>query len=142
MAVVKSICDRVAVMENGHVVEEGDVYEVFSNPQQAITKKFVNTSSGMGQINRLIRENSSVLDTDATLVQCTFSKDSVGEALVSDVSRRFGVNVNIILGNVELLRGNPLGGLVVLIDGEEEKRRAVIEYLRAHDVRVEVIARG
>ena len=142
MAVVKSICDRVAVMENGHVVEEGDVYEVFSNPQQAITKKFVNTSSGMGQINRLIRENSSVLNSDATLVQCTFSKDSVGEALVSDVSRRFGVNVNIILGNVELLRGNPLGGLVVLIDGEEEKRRAVIEYLRAHDVRVEVIARG
>jgi len=142
MAVVKSICDRVAVMENGHVVEEGDVYEVFSNPQQPITKKFVNTSSGMGQINRLIRENSSVLNSDATLVQCTFSKDSVGEALVSDVSRRFGVNVNIILGNVELLRGNPLGGLVVLIDGEEEKRRAVIEYLRAHDVRVEVIARG
>ena len=142
MAVVKAICDRVAVMEQGHVVEEGDVYEVFSNPQQAITKKFVNTSSGMGQINRLIRENSSVLDSDATLVQCTFSKDSVGEALVSDVSRRFGVNVNIILGNVELLRGNPLGGLVVLIDGEEEKRRAVIEYLRAHDVRVEVIERG
>ena len=142
MAVVKSICDRVAVMENGHVVEEGDVYEVFSNPQQPITKKFVNTSSGMGQINRLIRENSSVLNSDAMLVQCTFSKDSVGEALVSDVSRRFGVNVNIILGNVELLRGNPLGGLVVLIDGEEEKRRAVIEYLRAHDVRVEVIARG
>ena len=142
MAVVKSICDRVAVMENGHVVEEGDVYEVFSNPQQPITKKFVNTSSGMGQINRLIRENSSVLDPDATLVQCTFSKESVGEALVSDVSRRFGVNVNIILGNVELLRGNPLGGLVVLIDGEEEKRRAVIEYLRAHDVRVEVIERG
>ena len=142
MAVVKSICDRVAVMENGHVVEEGDVYEVFSNPQQPITKKFVNTSSGMGQINRLIRENSSVLDPDATLVQCTFSKESVGEALVSDVSRRFGVNVNIILGNVELLRGNPLGGLVVLIDGEEEKRKAVIEYLRAHDVRVEVIARG
>ena len=117
MAVVKSICDRVAVMENGHVVEEGDVYEVFSNPQQPITKKFVNTSSGMGQINRLIRENSSVLDPNATLVQCTFSKESVGEALVSDVSRRFGVNVN-------------------------EKRRAVIEYLRAHDVRVEVIARG
>ena len=46
MAVVKSICDRVAVMENGHVVEEGDVYEVFSNPQQAITKKFVNTYAG------------------------------------------------------------------------------------------------
>jgi ABC-type metal ion transport system, ATPase component len=142
MAVVKSICDRVAVMQEGHVVEEGDVYEVFSNPQQAITKKFVNTSSGMGQIDRLIQEHSSVVNADGTLIQCTFSKDSVGEALVSDVSRRFGVDMNIILGNVELLRDNPLGGLVVLVGGEEEKRKAAIEYLRGHDVRVEVIARG
>ena len=142
MAVVKSICDRVAVMENGHVVEEGDVYEVFSNPQQPITRKFVNTSSGMGQIELLIRENSSVINSDGTLIQCTFSKDSVGEALVSDVSRRFGVDMNIILGNVELLRGTPLGGLVVLVGGKPEKRQAAIEYLRSNDVRVEVIERG
>ena len=142
MAVVKAICDRVAVMQDGQVVEEGDVYEVFSNPKQPITKKFVNTSSGMSQIERLIRHKSPILDTDDILIQCTFSKDSVGEALMSDVSRRFDVNMNIILGNVELLRGNPLGGLVVLVGGEKEKREAAIEYLRSHDVRVEVIERG
>ncbi|MDR9824151.1 ATP-binding cassette domain-containing protein, partial [Vibrio sp. FNV 38] len=56
MAVVKSICDRVAVMENGRVVEEGNVYDVFSNPQQAITRKFVGTSSGLGKINELIKQ--------------------------------------------------------------------------------------
>ena len=142
MAVVKSICDRVAVMEEGHIVEEGDVYDVFSNPQQAITKKFVNTSSGMGQIDRLIREDSSVLKSGGTLVQCTFSKDSVGEALVSDVSRHFEVNVNIILANVELLQDSPLGGLVVLIEGSDDRTQSAIQYLRDHDVRVEVIARG
>ncbi|MBR0161334.1 MAG: ATP-binding cassette domain-containing protein [Oscillospiraceae bacterium] len=142
MAVVKTICDRVAVMEEGRVVEEGDVYSVFSEPKQAITKKFVQTSSGMGQIETLIRANSSILSRGDTLIQCTFSKDSVGEALVSDVSRRFGVNMNIILGNVELLHGNPLGGLVVLVGGEPEKRAAAIAYLRDHDVRVEVIEHG
>ena len=142
MAVVKSICDRVAVMEEGRVVEEGDVYGVFSEPKKAITKKFVQTSSGMGQIETLIRANSPILNKGDTLIQCTFSKDSVGEALVSDVSRRFGVNMNIILGNVELLHGNPLGGLVVLVGGEPEKRQAAIEYLRDHDVRVEVIEHG
>ncbi len=142
MAVVKSICDRVAVMEEGRIVEEGDVYGVFSEPKQAITKKFVQTSSGMGQIDTLIRADSPILSKGDTLIQCTFSKDSVGEALVSDVSRRFGVNMNIILGNVELLHGNPLGGLVVLVGGEPVKRQAAIEYLRDHDVRVEVIEHG
>ena len=142
MAVVKAICDRVAVMENGRIVEEGQVYDIFSRPQQTITRKFVSTSSGLGQINRLIESQSPVLSAGGTLVKCTFSKDSVGEALVSDVSRRFGINVNIILGTVEMLQGNPLGGLVVLIDGEQEKRQAAIDYLRSHDVRVEVIEHG
>ena len=50
--------------------------------------------------------------------------------------------MNIILGNVELLHGNPLGGLVVLVGGEPEKRAAAIAYLRDHDVRVEVIEHG
>ena len=142
MAVVKSICDRVAVMERGRVVEQGNVYQVFSRPEQAITRKFVNTSSGMGQIERLIEADSSVVHQGGTLIRCTFSKDSVGEALVAEVIRRFGVNVNIILGNVEMLQGYPLGGLVVLVDGEESARQAAIDYLSGHDVRVEVIEHG
>ncbi|MFR6027260.1 MAG: ATP-binding cassette domain-containing protein, partial [Christensenellales bacterium] len=45
MAVIKSICRRVAVMENGRVVEEGDVYDVFAHPRAAITRRFVASAS-------------------------------------------------------------------------------------------------
>ena len=142
MAVVKSICDRVAVMENGKVVEEGDVYDVFSDPQQAITRKFVSTSSGLGRINELLRRNLDMFESGDTIIKCVFADESVGEPLVSDVSRRFKVNMNIDLGNIEILQGKPLGGLVLRVEGEPGNRQAAIEYLRQHNVRVEVIEHG
>ena len=142
MAVVKSICDRVAVMENGRVVEEGNVYDVFSNPQQAITRKFVGTSSGLGKINELIKQDLDMVSSDDTLIKCVFAEQNVDEPLVSDVSRRFDVNMNIYLGSVEILQGKALGGLVLKVEGEPENRQAVIDYLRQHKVRVEVIEHG
>lgn len=140
MAVVKTICDRVAVMEDGRIVEEGNVYEVFSNPRRQITKKFVDTSSGMGKIEHLIADRSPVLAQNGTLIRCVYGKESVGDAVISEVSRRFEVNMNIILGNVEMLQGSPLGGLVVLVSGEPEKRQAAIDYMRNCQVKVEVLA--
>jgi D-methionine transport system ATP-binding protein len=140
MAVVKSICDRVAVMENGKVVEEGNVYEVFANPKQKITKKFVDSSSVMGKIEHLIEDSSPELAKNGTLIKCVYGKDSVGDAIISEVSRKYGINMNIILGNVELLQGSPLGGLVVLVTGPKDKCKAAIEYMRSCNVKVEVLA--
>ncbi len=142
MAVVKAVCDRVAVMEQGRIVEEGSVYEVFSHPRQPITDRFVGSTSGLGRINALMKQNLDFITPDDTVIKCVFSEESVGEALVSDVSRRFGVNMNIFLGSVEILQGKPLGGLVLKVEGPPEKRLAAIEYLRQHNVRVEVIEHG
>ena len=142
MAVVKSICSKVAVMERGRVVEHGGVYEVFSAPQAAITRKFVDSSSGLGRINKLIEEQSEVLSGGGTLIRCTYNKDCVGEALISEVSRLYGVNMNILLGSLELLQGSPLGGLIVLVDGDMDKRRAAIRHLSENNVIVEVIEHG
>ena len=142
MAVVKSICSKVAVMENGRVVEQGGVYDVFSAPQAAITRKFVDSSSGLGRINKLIEEHSDVISGGGTLIRCTYNKDCVGDALISEVSRRFGVNMNILLGSLELLQGSPLGGLIVQVDGDLDKRREAIEYLCNNNVIVEVIEHG
>ena len=142
MAVVKAVCDRVAVMEQGRIVEEGSVYEVFSDPRQPITGRFVGSTSGLGRINSLMKQNLDFIAPDDTVIKCVFSEESVGEALVSDVSRRFGVNMNIFLGSVEILQGKPLGGLVLKVEGPPEKRQAAIDYLRQHNVRVEVIEHG
>ena len=142
MAVVKSICDSVAVMENGRVVEQGPVYEVFAHPEQPITRKFVDSSSGLGRIEGLLAGDGGLLAGDGTLIRCTYGKDSVGEALISEVSRRFGVNMNILLGSIEMLQGAPLGGLVVLVTGDMAQRRAAIRYLCECNVIVEVIEHG
>ena len=139
MAVVKTICDRVAVMEKGRIVEQANVYELFSSPVQPITRKFVGNSSGLGKIDFLIEENSSVVSGEGVLVKCVYDKDCVGEAIISEVSRKFGVDVNIILGSVEMLQGNPLGGLVVQISGDEGARQAAIDFMRSCNVKVEVI---
>lgn len=139
MAVVKTICDRVAVMEKGKVVEQGYVYDVFSSPAQPITRKFVGNSSGLGKIDFLIAEKSSVVSGEGLLVKCVYDKDCVGEAVISEVSRKFGVNVNIILGSVEMLQGNPLGGLVVQISGSKDAQQSAIDFMRGCNVKVEVI---
>ena len=142
MAVVKAICSKVAVMEQGRVVEQGFVYQVFSEPQAAITRKFVDSSSGLGRIDKLIAEHASVLSGSGTLIRLTYNKDCVGEALISEVSRRYQVNMNILLGSLELLQGSPLGGLIVLVEGDMDARRAAIAYLCEHNVIVEVIEHG
>ncbi|MBQ7692635.1 MAG: ATP-binding cassette domain-containing protein [Oscillospiraceae bacterium] len=142
MAVVKAICSKVAVMENGRVVEQGDVYKVFSEPQATITRKFVDSSSGLGRINKLIDEHANVISGGGTLIRLTYNKDCVGDALISEVSRRFGVNMNILLGSLEILQGSPLGGLIVLVEGEMDARREAIRYLCEKNVIVEVIEHG
>ena len=142
MAVVKAICSKVAVMEQGRVVEQGSVYRVFSEPQAAITRKFVDSSSGLGRIDKLIAEHAPVLSGSGTLIRLTYNKDCVGEALISEVSRRYGVNMNILLGSLELLQGSPLGGLIVLVEGDMEARRSAIACLCEHNVIVEVIEHG
>ena len=142
MAVVKSICDSVAVMEGGRVVEQGPVYEVFAHPERPITRKFVDSSSGLGRIEGLLKGDGGLIAGDGTLIRCTYGRDSVGEALISEVSRRFGVNMNILLGSIEMLQGVPLGGLVVLVTGDMAQRRAAIQYLSECNVVVEVIEHG
>jgi len=142
MAVVKSICSKVAVMENGRVGEQGNVYKVFSEPQANITRKFVDSSSGLGRINKLIEQQAAVLSGGGTLIRLTYNKDCVGDALISEVSRLYGVNMNILLGSLELLQGSPLGGLVVLVEGSMDARREAIGYLCEHNVIVEVIEHG
>ena len=144
MAVIKTIADRVAVMENGKIVEEGSVYEVFSNPQAEITKKFINSSSPLGKIERMIAEDSDFtrLNPGEKLVKLIFQKESVGEPVLTVTARRFGVTLNIILANVEYLHGNPFGGTIGVLSGKPEDVEAAIRFLEESHVKVEVLKDG
>ena len=144
MAVIKAICHKVAVMENGSVVEEGDVYQVFSHPKENITKRFVASASSLSRVDKLLKEDSPLVRVGQgeVLLRLTFTRDSVGDAVISSISRKFDVSMNIVLASVEELRGDPLGGMVALVSGSGEGVTAAMEYLRKNQVEVEVLRRG
>ena len=138
MSVIKSIANRVAVMENGKVVEEGDVYDIFANPKEEITKKFINSSSALSNITKLI-ENKTIIPTDSKLVKLTFTRDSVGSATISKISREYNVDVNIMLANVDVINADALGGIIASIEGAKENVQRAIDFLHESNVKVEVI---
>jgi D-methionine transport system ATP-binding protein len=140
MAVIKSICDRVAVMEYGSVVEEGNAYQIFAEPKAPITQKFVSSTSSLGKLDQLLeREDEFMQVKKGSLVRLTFVKESVGEAMISAVSRMYKVDVDIVLANVELLQEGALGKMIVVLKGEEDDVKKAIAYMTENKVRVEVL---
>ena len=144
MQVVKDVCDRVAVMEAGRVVEEGHVYDVFARPQQEVTKGFVNSTGSISRVQELIAEGAAItrIKPGERIIHLKYLAESADESVVSHVSREFGVNLNIITGNVEIIHGTPLGGLVVIASGGEENVNRMMAYLKERNVEAEVLSDG
>jgi D-methionine transport system ATP-binding protein len=144
MQVVKEICTKVAVMEKGRVVEEGSIFKVFSEPKKDITKSFIESTSVLSNINYLIEDNSSVVELkeNEKILKLKYLENSTTEPIISIISREFNVDANIIFGNVEIIQNSPLGGLIVIIKGQEDKVHNVIKYLEENNVEVEVIKDG
>lgn len=144
MAVIKEICHKVAIMEQGRVVESGDVFRVFSAPEQPVTREFIRTASSLSKVYELIEEKSPVVDIGPgeMIVQLTYLEKNISEPLVSEVSRKYGVDVNIIFSSIEIIQAAPLGGLVAIIGGSRENIAGCLEYLQEKKVRVEVIQDG
>lgn len=140
MAVVKDICDRVAIMEQGRVVEEGDTVSVFSHPKEAMTKDFIDTASNLGKIHDLIAEGHSLTEIQPgeQMVLLTYSGSNAGQPLISALAEKFSVSANIIYGNIDYLKGKPLGKLVVTLSGEKEAMDQAIDYIRSLGVEMEV----
>ncbi len=140
MAVIKTICSRVAVMEDGRVVEEGNVYDIFSSPEAPITKKFVSSTSSLSKVDKLIKSNSAVVATKGNerLYKLTFKKD-VDEPVISEISRRFNINCSIVLANVEVIGNDALGAMIVKISGEEENIESAVKYITDHNVILEEV---
>ena len=144
MAVIKSICRHVAVMEDGRVVEEGSVYDVFAHPRQDITRHFVASASALNRVDKLLKEDSPLVRVQPgeLLVKLLFSRDSVGDSVISEISREYQVSINIVLASVEVLEGAPLGGMIAVVKGSEEHIVQALQWMEAHHVEVEVLRRG
>lgn len=141
MAVVKEICNRVAVMEHGQVVEQGEVFNVFADPRQDITKSFIHTTSNLQKIEELIAEDSPVvqLQPGELIIRLSYVQRNVSEPLISTVSQKFNISLNIIFADIAIVQDAPIGGTVAIISGERQQITKAMEYLIEKNVGVEVI---
>ncbi|MDY6396693.1 MAG: ATP-binding cassette domain-containing protein [Treponema sp.] len=141
MEVIKEICDKVAVMEKGRIVEQGDVFSIFANPQDEVTKRFIRSTSNLSKVEELIAQDSPVvhLEKDEKLVRFTYIKKNVSEPLISAISRLYEVTINIIFAEIEIVQGSPIGGTVAIISGEAATIDRALKHIAAMDVWVEVL---
>ncbi|MEJ6399901.1 methionine ABC transporter ATP-binding protein [Nicoliella lavandulae] len=138
MHVIESICDDIAVLDKGRIVEQGNVYAVFSNPQNQLTKRFINTTSNLNISSELI--NSIHLKTGQRLIQLNYRDGETVTPLISEISRKFSINANIIIGDIKLIQKQFLGGLIIVLEGTTDKVAAAQAYLEQQtDVDIEVI---
>ena len=141
MEVIKEICDRVAVMQKGVVVEKGDIVEVFSAPQAPITKSFIQAADNFEAFSDLVKLNSAItgIKPSQPVWFLTYRGAVAGEPLMSELYRRFEVKANIIYGNIDYFKQCIVGKLGVAIEGRADQIEKARQFLIDQKVIVEVL---
>ena len=121
MQIVKDICNRVAVMQNGSLIEEGSTLEIFSNPKQPLTQDFIKTATGIDEalvkINR--QEVVEHLGVNDRLVLLRYAGAATDEPLLNSLYKNYEVSANILYANIEILEDTPVGEMVVVLSGQQ-----------------------
>jgi D-methionine transport system ATP-binding protein len=133
MKVIKKVCNRVAVMLDGEVVESGTVYEIFADPKHPFTVDLVNRTQNLSLPDRLQKGQYG------DLVKIHYRGKWAEEPVIAETLRRFPVTINILHGNIEYIGEAPIGTLVAGIQGEAAARENAREYLRQHVAKLETI---
>lgn len=126
MHVIRKVCDRVAVMEDGKIVEQGTVDDIFSNPKQEITKKFVS------QVKTKAEENGIV-------VKFKLKDEEVNEAIISEIVKKYFVQIHVLEGKVDQLNDEVSGEFKIQLIGNREETDKAISFLQSTAAQVEVV---
>ena len=141
MQVVKEICNKVAVMEEGEVIEQGSVLEIFTNPERDLTKDFIDTATHINQGIETVLSHEQLLNLKEGdyLVKISFVGASTGEPLITKLSTQFQVAANILFANVEIIQETPVGTLLVGLSGEKSGIENALSYIKEQGVSVDVL---
>ncbi len=139
MSVVREIADEVVVLESGRVVEHGPVYDVFTQPQHAVTRSFFANDAGR-QLPADIRARlqPGAIPGGKAIVRIVFRAASADDAVLSKLARELGVDVNIMSATVDTLAGKPFGWFIASVDGSKSADE-IVAYLARYGVSAEVL---
>lgn len=142
MQIVKDICNRVAVMQNGSLIEEGTVLDIFSNPKGELTQDFIKTATGIDDALVKINRQYVVanLKPDNQMVLLRYAGSSTDEPLLNTIYMEYEVLANILYANIEILDDTPVGEMVVVLSGQRVAQ--ALEAIEAAGVSVSILKGG
>jgi len=140
MDVVKEICDRVAILHQGEIIEQGSVLEVFTNPRTQVAKDFIKASSRM-EIPRSLRRllSPKPVSGGATVLRISYRGDASSQPIIGYLISHYKLVVNIVQGNVEIIQDQTVGVMVVEISGDEDNLRKGIMFLDRNNLHIEIL---
>ncbi len=142
MQVIKDICDKVAVIDGGVIAESGSVVDVFTNPGQPITKEFISVllSNDLPTAFRDGAVEQEYSPDSYLLLRLIFLGESADDPVIAGMIRAFPqIECTMLFGNLDQIRRIPFGRMIIGITGEQSALAAAMDYLKAHDLRMEVI---
>lgn len=146
MQVIKEICDRVAVIEDGLIIEQGSIIDVFTNPQEHTTKEFISVinNQDLPKILTHIKLSPEPAPGKNLILRLSFIGDSTEEPIIASIIRKFDVDTSILYGNIDYIKDIPYGTLVVELSGDQQKIQNALEHIQSQNLKTEVIgyARG
>jgi D-methionine transport system ATP-binding protein len=140
MNVVKAICDDVAVISEGKLIERGSVSDVFAYPETAIAKQFI-ASSLHAALPAEYEQRLSPTPSGKNhpVIKLEFSGHSAEATILSEVSRIFNVDNNIISAQMDYTGGVKYGVMLIEVTGSEKDTNGSLEYYKSKQVEVEVL---
>lgn len=133
MDAVKKVANKVAVMEEGRVIEKGNLKDVFLNPKAELTQKFV---GGSLQVVDTLKSLDINLAQNESLYQLVYSLNNVAKSIIIELYREVGVEASMLYGNVEVLADEPVGTLLITVKGDQEKQKETLDFLAREGVMV------
>lgn len=133
MEVVKEICNKVAIMSAGEIVECGGVHHIFSRPSHAISKELLDENTGELELVKSLKKDGRYI------IKTNFIGSTASEAIISKIIKDFDIEISILSGTIDNLTTMRVGHLYLELIGDLEKQKQAIKMLQDSDVIVEVI---
>jgi len=141
MDVIKRLCDDVMVMSDGKIIEQGNIVNLFTRPQHALTKELVHAAFHEELpeywLQRLQKEPA---DQHYPLLRLIFAEDSAARPIVAEITRLFGVSVNILEAHMEMVQQHSVGSMVLTLQSADlQVLSKALEFFSSQQVIVEVL---
>ncbi|MBE3581274.1 MAG: methionine ABC transporter ATP-binding protein [Thermoanaerobacteraceae bacterium] len=139
MQVIKEICDRVAVLNHGRIVESGSVLDIFTAPRHPVTRELIKgilDTSIPEQVLAGYKHNGTNM-----LVRLSFIGHSAGEPIISRMIREYNVQANILYGKIDHIKDTPFGTLTLDLLGQPDDLQRALAFLQGKQLNIEVLER-